>query len=102
MNGMEHIESHYEMVKTKYSRGVNDRIALWKFRRVTNEWRIYTEKKLKNNAKKTALESWLRVGYSAETISLLKQFRVKSLAKNNRVIDFQNNRIQNKARSFLK
>ncbi len=50
---------------------------MWKFRRVTNEWRIYTERKLQNNAKKTALEDWLRVGYSAETINLLKRFRVK-------------------------
>ncbi len=63
---------------------------MWKFRRVTNEWRIYTERKLENNAKKTALEDWLRVGYSAETINLLKRFRVKSLAQKNKIIDFQN------------
>ena len=99
---MEHIEKHYEMVKTRYTDGVNMRIGLWKFRRLTNEWRIYTERKLHNNAKKTALDNWLRVGYSAEAIKLLNRYKNQSLAKKNQLTNFQNKILQNKARGFLK
>ncbi len=55
MKGMQHIENHYEMVKTKYYNEVDYRIGNQKLRRLTNAWRIYTEKKLRNNQKKVKL-----------------------------------------------
>jgi hypothetical protein len=75
---------------------------LWKKRRFTNEWRIYTDKKLKNNAKKRDLENWLRVGYSAETIKLLQKYKVRSISNKEKISNFQNKFIQSKARGFLK
>jgi len=90
------------MVKNRYSSQVNQRIALWKERRILNEWRIYTEMKIHNNQKKAALDNWLKVGYSAETINLFRRFKNISLGKKNRLVNFQNKLTQNKARGFIK
>ena len=69
--------------------GVNERVGLWKMRRFTNQWRIYTERKLRNNEKKRELEGWLAVGYAAEMVRLMQRNKVKSLAKKNKIINFQ-------------
>lgn len=55
----EHIEQRFENLKEKYNNEVNKRINQWKLRRLTNVWRIYTEKKLNNNKKYEKLMKWL-------------------------------------------